>query len=266
MLSTLAPARRRLVLISAVLMLFIAAAAGFVLIRSHAKTATAAAQDKPGTVLLVPGYGGSTSALTVLAAALARHGRTAHVVDLPDGGIGDLRAQAKALNSAADEAIKQSGVASVDIVGYSAGGVTARLWVKSYGGAAKARRVVTLGSPQHGTELASAGAALPAACPVACQQLTPDSDLLAQLNQGSETPAGPQFVAIWSDVDHTVVPPQSARLTGSIGMSIQSICPASRVAHANLPRDPVITAITIAELDGPTATQFGAGDCQRLSS
>ena len=94
------------------------------------------------------------------------------------------------------------------MVGYSAGGIVARLWVADLGGDALARRVVTLGSPNHGTDLAAlAGGLGSTACPEACQQLAPDSALLAGLNAGDETPAGPVWVALWTEDDKTVVPP-----------------------------------------------------------
>lgn len=66
-------------------------------------------------------------------------------------GTGDLRGQAEHLGEVASRVQQDSGAASVDVVGYSAGGVVARLWVRDGGGADMARRVLTLGSPQHGT-------------------------------------------------------------------------------------------------------------------
>jgi triacylglycerol esterase/lipase EstA (alpha/beta hydrolase family) len=132
---------------------------------------------------------------------------------LPGDGTGDLDQQAAALARAVRAARSQTGSATVDIVGYSAGGVVARLWARDHGGAAVARRIVTLGSPQHGTDLASvAGSLAPGGCPVACQQLATDSPLLDRLNTGDETPTGPTFVSIWTADDQTVVPPDSARL------------------------------------------------------
>ena len=113
--------------------------------RTGRPTCDPVAQDRPGPVLLVPGYGGKLSSLTVLAAALRGAGRDVTLVDLPAGGTGDLRQQAKVLDAAATAAIARTQAPSVDVIGYSAGGVVARLWVKDFGGGDLARRVVTLG-------------------------------------------------------------------------------------------------------------------------
>ena len=76
-------------------------------------------------------------------------------------------------------ALARTGEQSVDVVGYSAGGLVARLWVAD-GHADVVRRVVTLGSPHHGTSLADlAGDVAPGQCPLGCQQMASDSDLLA---------------------------------------------------------------------------------------
>jgi triacylglycerol esterase/lipase EstA (alpha/beta hydrolase family) len=143
--------------------------------------------------------------------------------------------------------MRRVGAGSVDVVGYSAGGVVARLWVREYGGAGVARRVVTIGSPHHGTDLAGLGGDLaPDTCPDACQQLQPDSTLLRRLNAGDETPDGPLWVSIWTTDDQIVVPPSSAELDGALGFTIQSVCPGLAVSHGDLPRLPaVIAAVTL---------------------
>jgi alpha-beta hydrolase superfamily lysophospholipase len=59
---------------------------------------TIANEDHPGDVLLVPGYGGSMTALDVLAARIRSAGRAVTVVPLAGDGTGDLQVQANVLN------------------------------------------------------------------------------------------------------------------------------------------------------------------------
>jgi len=223
-----------------------------------------AAQDRLGPVLLLPGYGGATSSLTGLAGRLRATGRDVTVVPLPDHAEGDLNQQARALDTAVRAVLHRTGATSVDVVGYSAGGVVARLWTKSYGGAGTARRVVSLGSPQHGTELAALGALVSSACPTACQQLAPASSLLAALNAPPELPAGPVFVSIWSTGDQVVLPPDSARLAGAVDLQIQQICPGAVVSHTQLPTDRLVAAMVAAELTAGPARQLTDADCASL--
>ncbi|MDI9897510.1 alpha/beta fold hydrolase [Rhodococcus sp. IEGM 1381] len=267
MFSSLAPARRRFVLALLVLVAVGVVAVAAVVATSLRTDDPVASVDQsvPGPVLLVPGFGGSTDALDVLAAGLREDGRDATVVALPDGGVGDLTAQAGTLRDAADAALTRTGATSVDVVGYSAGGVVARIWAADLGGTEQARRIVTLGSPHHGTQVAGLAAqVLPDQCPTACQQLAPDSSVLAALNSGDETPEGPQWVSIWTDVDQVVTPPTSAELDGAIDIPVQSVCADSTVDHGNLPRDPLVAAMVSAQLDGNSTVPLGAGDCARL--
>ena len=249
MLDGLAPARRRLVL-AVVLLAVVAVVVGAVVwYAGREDPVHPVPQATPGPVLLVPGYGGGTDGLEVLAQALRAQGREAVVVPLAGDGFGDLDAQAEVLAKAAVLEQQRTGARSVDVVGYSAGGLIARLWVRDHGGGNLARRVVTLGSPHHGTDLAGlAGDLAPDACPVACQQLQPDSDLLRALNAGDETPAGPVWVSIWTTDDQTVVPPSSADLEGALDFTVQSVCPGVTVSHGDLPRSPVVIAAVVREL------------------
>lgn len=267
-LRSLSPARRRLVLIllSAVIVAALALTAAVVW-RTAADAVTPVAQDRPGPVLLVPGYGGSTEALDVLAGVLRAEGKDATVLDLAGDGTGDLREQAQVLADAVDAALARTGAASVDVVGYSAGGVVTRLWVRDFGGGSLARRVVTLGSPHHGTTVAALALSVaPDECPLGCQQLIPDSDLLRELNAGDETPDGPAYVSVWTTVDEVVTPPESARLEGALNLVVQEICAASQVPHGSLPLDPVVSGIVVLQLSAGSPEGLSTADCQRLSS
>lgn len=249
MLSSLAPARRRLALVVLAVALLSVVLVGVLVVRGREPAVTPVAQDRPGPVLLVPGYGGSTTALKVLAATLRAQGRDVTVVALAGDGTGDLRDQTHVLDAAARAATLRTGAESVDVVGYSAGGVVTRLWVRDHDGDALARRVVTLGSPNHGTSVAAIAADVtPDSCPLGCQQLAPDSDLLRSLNAGDETPPGPVFVSVWTTADRVVTPPASARLDGALDLPVQSVCPRSRVEHGELPSDPQVQAIVLAAL------------------
>lgn len=250
MLRDLAPARRRFVLaVAALVLLAIGVTVAALIASGREAPVVPAAQDEPGPVLLVPGYGGGTAALEVLAAALRDEGRIVTIVDPPADGTGDLREQARHLGKVADRAMAEAGADSVDLVGYSAGGVVTRLWVEDAAAASVVRRVVTLASPHHGSNLAAlAGGLAPDACVGACRQLAPDSDLLRELNGGDETPDGPLWVAIWTDDDQTVVPPTSGELEGAVNFSVQAVCPDLTVTHADVPRTPAVVAMTLAAL------------------
>jgi triacylglycerol lipase len=234
--------RRRWLVLACCLVLLLGTVWGAVRVLSAGSTTDAsgsAPQGSAGPVLLVAGYGGSTSSMERLAVVLRSLGRMVQVVPVGDG-TGDLRIQARQLARVADRSLR-GGAPSVDVIGYSAGGVVARIWADELGGARQARRVVTLGSPHHGAEVAGFAAALaPASCPLACRQLAPGSTLLAALGEAA---AGPRWVSIWSGNDTVVTPPQSSRLQGAVNVELQAVCPAARVSHGQLPTDPLAVAL-----------------------
>ncbi len=217
-------------------------------------------QTLPGPVLLVPGYGGATGSLQVLASSLRAAGRSATIVVLPGDGTGDLRGSVTAVEAAANA----TGAPSVDLVGYSAGGVVARLWAVD--NLDRVRRVVTLGSPHHGTKVAGLATALvPGACPLACQQLAPGSDLLDDLND-DETPDGPQWLAVWTEQDETVTPPDSARLDGAVNVAVQDVCAGLAATHGQLPTLPLVRGLVLQALSAQDIEGPSASDCAALSA
>lgn len=263
----MSPRRRALGI--AVAVIVVAGAAGAAVAAAQRGTSTPAGrpgrasgppQNKPGPVLLVPGYGGSTGALDVLASRIRSSGRQATVLHLPGSGTGSLVRDASLLNGAVSRALAH-GAPSVDVVGYSAGGVVALIWARRDDGFAKARRIVTLGSPFHGTQLAAAAQALdPAACPPACHQLIPGSSLLAGLHVTSA--AGlPRWESLWTTDDMVVTPPDSASLPGAIDVPVQSLCPALRLTHSQLPTSPVVMAMVVQALGSGPLRQPTTADC-----
>lgn len=265
------PSRRPVVLaaVAFVTVLALGTAAGWVVLRGGGVAGVPGAapagvpQDRPGPVLVVPGYGGSEGSVGVLVRRLRAAGRSVTVLRLPGDGTGSLEEQARVL--AARAAAVRGAAPSVDVVGFSAGGVVARLWARSFGGAAVARRVVTLGAPHHGSRVAALAAGFfGASCPPACRQLVPDSPLLTALNAGDETPDGPRWVSVWTDDDEIVTPPATARLAGAVDVRLQAVCPGVRVPHARLPADPLPVGVVLRALDVAEPAPVGPADCGPL--
>jgi triacylglycerol lipase len=260
-LAGLAPRRRALILaLATVVVAGAVVLAGTAIARSRAST-TPPRPDVLGPVILVPGYGGGRTGLLQMAARIRATGRTAIVLTLPGDGTGDLTAQARTLQAAV-AGQRDSGAPSVDVIGYSAGGVVVRLWLADDGGSGEARRVITLGSPLHGANVAAVGQALlPGACPVACQQLEPGSSLLDRLNA---TPPTTAWMSIWTTDDRTVDPPDSARLAGAVNVVAQDVCPDAVISHGDLPTDPLITGIVLRNIGLAPLTAPTSADCAAL--
>jgi triacylglycerol esterase/lipase EstA (alpha/beta hydrolase family) len=263
--ASLSPQRRRFVAGAAgVVVTAVAVTTVFVALSGRAPAP--ADQSRPGPVILVPGYGGDIRSLADLASRLRRAGHQAQVLSLPAHGTGDLQGQAVALQRAVAADLRH-GAPSVDVIGYSAGGVAVRLWASEDDHAATARRIVTIGSPQHGTTVAAAaGLLLGAGCTGGCSQLQPGSPLLDGLNDGDETPNGPLWLSVWSTADQTVVPPSSASLVGADDLTVQSFCPRDHVSHSGEPRDPAVIGLVLAALGTGPLPRPHAGDCTRLSA
>lgn len=198
-------------------------------------------------VLLVPGYLGSPATLSDLRERIGATGRTVTAVALPERGTVDMRASAQALSRAVD----QTGAGAVDLVGFSAGGIVVRTFLEDLDGAARARRVVLLGAPNHGAEVAELAASVdPSLCTGACAQLTPKSSFLRDLNAGDETPGDASYTSVWTDRDSTVTPPSSAVLAGATNVRLQDVCPGSLDDHGDLIHDSLPVGLVAFAVNG----------------
>src|SRR5580658_4591696 len=88
-ISGLSPRRRMFYAGASLVTAVVAVLGGLQAAGAFAQPAAGLDNSVPGAVVLVPGYGGDTRALTLLAARIRELGRTAVVVRLPGNGTGD---------------------------------------------------------------------------------------------------------------------------------------------------------------------------------
>ncbi|GAB4336877.1 MAG: hypothetical protein Kow0099_10060 [Candidatus Abyssubacteria bacterium] len=112
---------------------------------------------------------------------------------------------AEQLAETVQSAISETAVERVDLIGHSMGGLVIRYYLDRLGGAAHVRTAITLGSPHGGTKMAALGLFKSA------RQFRTDSQLIRELNLSSPSEAV-RMLAIWSEFDNIVLPPQNALL------------------------------------------------------
>jgi triacylglycerol lipase len=263
-LGGLAPRRRLFVLVVTAVVLAVSALVAVSVAREY-EVPPQADPATMGPVVLVPGFGGNTDAMEGLALRLRVIGRPAVVVKLPDGGTGDFSGQAAAIDDTVRDLIRHDDARSVDLIGYSAGGVASWLYLQTGTTAPAIRRLVTLGSPLQGADIAAAGGALvPGACPRACQELAPGSALLRRLDAGPRP--GIPWLSLWTDQDDVVTPPQSAALPGVRSIRLQSVCDGILINHGQIPTAGLTVGLTLRALGTRPLPVPVPGDCSRLQS
>ena len=94
----------------------------------------------------------------------------------------------------------------VILVGHNMGGLVARAYVERCGGGERVAKIITVGTPHHGTRLAHL---LPGANTA---QMRPHSPWLQDLNRDENRRSSIEHVSIYSVHDNVVVPQSSAEL------------------------------------------------------
>ncbi|MEU4378027.1 alpha/beta fold hydrolase [Micromonospora echinofusca] len=208
-------------------------------VTSTAAEIAAAAAGNP--VIVVGGLSGIASAYGPLASRLRVDGYRVWVYQLPNLGLGDIPASARAFSSFVAQVRASTGAAKVDVVAHSEGGLVSRYFIKSLGGTSSVGRYVSLGSPQYGTYVANIVKFLglgSCAGIVACQQMSIGSSFLAGLNDGDDTPGTVRWTAVRTLQDELVRPVDNAKLAdGATNVLIQSACPLRVVGHLGLVLD-----------------------------
>ncbi len=137
-----------------------------------------------------------------------------------------------------------TGASQMILVCHSMGGLVARAYLRRYG-AAKVRRLVTIGTPHHGSMHAwfMFGQSL--------AQMRPESAWLAELNRGA-VGAGVPTASIWSWHDSMVAPQTSSRIDWGENIVLTGI------AHNALLDHPIVWAKVDAQIERAATSESPA--------
>ncbi|UGQ47880.1 esterase/lipase family protein [Massilia endophytica] len=165
-------------------------------------------------VLLIHGYGCNGGYWYSLR-ALLRQRRISHdAVDL-EPMTADIDSYVEQVAQGVQRLLAATGQRELVLVGHSMGGLVGRAYLRKYGWAHVAR-LVTLGTPHHGTALASLGLGENA------RQMRRGGDWLASLN-ADDTKTRSRITSIWSHHDNIIAPQDSCALPGAKNIEVGGI-------------------------------------------
>ena len=163
------------------------------------------ATKQQNPVLLVHGINDTGAVFDKMAFYLREQGLSVYTVDLvPNNGSEVLDKLAQQVANYVNDtfAVEQS----LDIVGFSMGGIVSRYYIQRLGGINRVQRFITISSPHHGTIVAY-GTWLAGAL-----QMRPHSDFINDLNSDVEMLKKLNFTSIWTPYDLMILPATSSKL------------------------------------------------------
>ncbi len=167
-----------------------------------------------GPVILVHGWALNRGSLWLLRRRLLRDGwGPACCFDYPWLSV-DVEAAARQLHEVVG-ALAARERRPITCIGHSLGGLVLRYFARRYP-APSVRRIVTLGTPHHGTDLGRIFGQRG-------RSLLPGSRLLNTLNAGDHVPQQFDVIAIHSTFDAMIVPPGNAIYPGAFNIQVNNV-------------------------------------------
>lgn len=208
------------------------------------------AHSKTLPVLLIHGYGCNSGYWHAMQKSLTEAGISHHAIDL-EPVFGDIEEYVPLVHRAVETLCRDSGHNEIIIVAHSMGGLAARATMRVHG-CTRIARLITLGTPHHGTAIANYGVGMN------CRQMhwrgsartgTP-SHWLRKLDEDEPAATRARIVSIYSHHDNIVAPQTSSHLQGARNIEFDGI------GHVALALHPRIHACVINEIRAVSAQQF----------
>jgi pimeloyl-ACP methyl ester carboxylesterase len=201
-------------------------------------------------VLLLHGYGCNSGYWSHLTPRLDAARISHATVDL-EPLTGDIDDYAPRVQQAVEQLLAATSRDKVVIVAHSMGGLVARAWMRACG-SARVARVITLGTPHHGTCLAAFGIGINAAqMRRVMQDEPPECAWLRDLAQGEDAGARALVTSLYSHHDNIISPQTSSELPGARNLAFGG------VGHVALGRNARVLDVVMREI-------AGAGDRERV--
>lgn len=156
-------------------------------------------------VVLVHGINDSARSMRWMQRALEADGRNVRAVSLkPNDASVPFEELARQLDGFVASNIPAG--EKYDLVAFSMGGLVARYYIQKMGGGARVGRLVTISTPNHGTEWAwlSGRAGI--------KEMRPGSAMLRELNGNTAELARLSYTSIYTPLDLSIVPASSSRM------------------------------------------------------
>ncbi len=164
-------------------------------------------------VVVVHGYLAAKEMMFLMRSRLGKAGYEAHIAQLPPLLLGKIEPMAGLLASEIDRVLGGYQVKRCDLLGVSLGGLLGLRYLQRFGGAARVRRFITVGTPFHGSRVARAGKLLLGNFSPAASQLQPGSPFIENLH-AEGIPDGVRALSICATRD-LFAPPAACVIDGA---------------------------------------------------
>lgn len=170
--------------------------------------AAAATAHQP--ILFVHGYNSNAATWNEMIASFEADGYTAdELYAISYDWTASNVTTAGVVSTAVEQIRAATGWATIDLVSHSMGGLSSRYYLKNLGGTARIDDWVSLGGPNHGTNVSRF------CFDTSCKEMRQGSPFLTALNTGDETPATVHYGTWKSPCDTVINPDSSVALIGA---------------------------------------------------